>query len=160
MKRTGHLESENEPKKPRCSSDTVDDQFHCSQKRSLQDLLHLPNDDGGFVEGRVFMIWPPANGARRLNLEVSPDKRFEVVISRRGNEALSLRPNDRICLALKGAKVESRKESSAPGLLPLILKYTDGVSIKYLSGANTGKVINTWQGRHLARTFSVDRHLR
>lgn len=91
------------------------------------------------------MIWPPANGARRLNLEVAADQRFEVVISRRGREVLSFRPNDRICLALKGAKIESRKESNAPCLLPFTLKYPDGVAIKYLSGTNAGKVINTWE---------------
>jgi len=98
------------------------------------------------------MIWPPANGARRLNLEVAADQRFEVVISRRGGEVLSFRPNDRICLALKGAKIESRKESNAPCLLPFTLKYPDGVAIKYLSGTNAGKVINTWEGMHSVRT--------
>ncbi|KAL4067753.1 hypothetical protein J3A83DRAFT_4254123 [Scleroderma citrinum] len=142
MKETAHSEPENGAKKAQCSSDT-DDLFHRSRKRSLEDLLHPQNDNSGFVEGRVFMVWPPVHGVCRLNLEVAANQRFEVVISTRGREALSFRPHDRICLALKGAKIVSRKESSAPNLLPLILKYTGGLAIKYLSGANAGKVIDT-----------------
>ncbi|KAG6336324.1 hypothetical protein ID866_2773 [Astraeus odoratus] len=150
MRRAALPETETKAKRPRCSPDASDDLFHNSRKRSTQDLSHL-TDDSGYVEGRVFMTWPLSNGVRRLNLEVSEGssiKRFEVVLSGclfHGREGLSFRPHDRICLALKSAKVESRKESSAPYLLPLTLKYTAGVVVKYLSGVNSGKVINTWE---------------
>ncbi|KAI6045564.1 hypothetical protein EDC04DRAFT_3136891 [Pisolithus marmoratus] len=151
MKESVHLEVENQAGKSRCSPDTGDDLFHCSRKRSPQDLLHLGSDDSGYVQGKIFMCWPPANGTRRFNLEVSEDgsiNRFEVALSEKcfqEVEVLPFRPNDHICLALKGVEVESRKKSSAPYLLPLTLRYTSGVAIKYLSGTNEGKTINTWQ---------------
>lgn len=151
MKGSAHSEAENQAERSRRSPDTEEDLFHRSRKRSSRDLFHLEDDDSGYVEGKVFMSWPPANGARRFNLEVSENhslNRFEVAISGRcfqWVETLPFRPHDRICLALKGAEVEFRKESSAPHQLPLILRYTSGVAIKYLSGTNKGKIINTWE---------------
>lgn len=155
MKGSAHSEAENKAERSRRSPDTEEDLFHRSRKRSSRDLFHLEDDDSGYVEGKVFMSWPPANGARRFNLEVSENhslNRFEVALSGRcfqWVETLPFRPHDRICLALKGAEVEFRKESSAPHQLPLILRYTSGVAIKYLSGTNKGKIINTWESTYL-----------
>ncbi|KAI6109680.1 hypothetical protein F5141DRAFT_1116076 [Pisolithus sp. B1] len=143
MKGSAHLETENKAGKFSCSSDTEEDLFHCSRKRSPQELLDLRGDDSGYVEGMIFMSWPPTNGTRHFSLQVSEGfsiSRFEVFFSGRSFpwvRMLPFRPHDRICLALKGAEVESRKESSAPCLLPLTLSTS--------AGTNEGKVINTWQ---------------
>ncbi|KAI6036462.1 hypothetical protein BKA83DRAFT_26059 [Pisolithus microcarpus] len=155
MKGPAHSETENKAGKSNCSADTEEDLFHCSRKRSPQDLLHIGRDDWGYVEGMIFMTWPPTNGTRRFSLEVSEDRsisRFAVSFSGRSFplvKTLPFRPHDRICLALKGVEVEARKESSAPHLLPLTLRYTNDIAIKYLSGINEGKIINTWQGHAL-----------
>ncbi|KIJ69117.1 hypothetical protein HYDPIDRAFT_105685 [Hydnomerulius pinastri MD-312] len=145
MKRGSDLEGENDPKKPRTDSD--DDIFHESQKRSAKDLPQLGIDDSGYIQGKVFMIWPARHGYHRLNLEVVEDSeiyRFEVEVPNR--DGIAFRPHERVCLALKGARSEKRKESSAPHYLPVTLKYPEGVVLKYLSGANQGKVFNTWEG--------------
>ncbi|KAI6005825.1 hypothetical protein EDD15DRAFT_2191207 [Pisolithus albus] len=151
MKAPTHLETEDKAGKSSCSSDTEEDLFHCSRKRSPRDLLHFGRDDSGYVEGMIYMTWRPTNGTRRFDLEVSEDgslSRFAVSFSGRSFplvQTLPFRPRDRICLALKGVEVEARKESNAPHLLPLTLRYTNNIAIKYLSGINEGKIINTWQ---------------
>ncbi|KAF9227780.1 hypothetical protein BS17DRAFT_774296 [Gyrodon lividus] len=145
MKRGGDTDVENEPKQPRTDSQ---DDFHESRKRCAKELPQLGKDGDGYIEGKVFMIWPPRNRLHRINLEIVEDSgiyRFEVEIPHR--DGIAFRPHERICIALKGARTERRKESSAPHYLPIILKYPDGVVLKYLSGANQGRIINTWEER-------------
>ncbi|KIJ17019.1 hypothetical protein PAXINDRAFT_180193 [Paxillus involutus ATCC 200175] len=123
------------------------DDFHESRKRFAKELPQLGKDDDGYIEGKVFMIWPPRNKSHRLNLEMVEDSgtyRFEVEVPHR--DGITFRAHQRICLALRGARTERRKESSSPHYLPIILKYPDGVMLKYLNGVNQGKVVNTWEG--------------
>ncbi|KAF8136492.1 hypothetical protein EV363DRAFT_1319733 [Boletus edulis] len=112
-----------------------------SRKRSLKELLHFTDDDSGYIEGKVFMIWPPRNRLHRLNLEVVEDSalyRFET--------GITFRPHERVSLALKGVRVDQRKASSAPHYFPIVLRFPDGVVLKYLSGANAGRVVDSWEG--------------
>ena len=123
-------------------------QNHFSRRRNLDELLHLKDDDSGYIEGRVFMIWPPRNRLHRVNLEVVEDSaiyRFEVEVPHK--DGITFRPHERVCLALKGMRVDRRKESSAPHYFPIVLHFPDGVVLKYLSGANAGKVVDTWEGK-------------
>ncbi|KAF9246398.1 hypothetical protein BU15DRAFT_39557 [Melanogaster broomeanus] len=146
MKRGGDPGVENDPKKLHTDSDSYDD-FDESRKRCAKELPQLRNDDHGYIECKVFMTWPPRNKIHRLNLESVEDSgiyRFEAEFPHR--DGIGFRPHERICLALKGARTEKRKESSAQHYLPVNLKYPDGVLLKYLSGVNEGKVINTWEG--------------
>jgi hypothetical protein len=144
MKRGGDTDIENDAKKPRMDAQ---DDFHESRKRFAKELPQLGKDDDGYIEGKVFMIWPPRNKSHRLNLEMvegSGTYRFEVEVPHR--DGITFRAHQRICLALRGARTERRKESSSPHYLPIILKYPDGVMLKYLNGVNQGKVVNTWEG--------------
>lgn len=86
----------------------------------------------------------------RVNLEVVEDSafyRFEVEVPYK--DGIAFRPHERVSLALKGMIVTQRKESSAPHYFPIVLRFPDGVVLKYLSGANTGKVVNTWEGVYI-----------
>lgn len=119
-----------------------------SRKRNLDELLHFEDDDSGYIEGKVFMIWPPRNRLHRINLEVVQDSalyRFEVEAPYK--DGITFRPHERVSFALKGMKVVLRKESSSPHYFPIILRFPDGVILKYLSGSNAGKVIDTWEGK-------------
>lgn len=131
------------PNRPRSHS-----QDYFSRKRNLKELLHLKDDDSGYIEGKVFMIWPPRNGLHRINLEVAEDSalyRFELEVPHR--DGITFRPHERICLALKGMRAGQRNESSAPHYFPIVLRFPDGVVLKYLSGTNAGKVVDTWVGK-------------
>lgn len=121
-----------------------------SRKRHLDELLQLKDDDSGYVEGKVFMIWPPRNRLHRINLEVAEDctlYRFEVEVPHK--DGITFRPHERVCFALKGMRADRRKESSAPHCFPIILRFPDGVVFKYLSGTNAGKVVDTWEGKRI-----------
>lgn len=135
--------------------DTLD---YFSRRRNLEELLRFKDDDSGYIDGKVFMIWPPRHKLCRIKLEVAQDSelyRFEVEMPHK--DGITFRPHERISLALKGMKVDSRKESSAPHCFPIILRFPDGVVFKYLSGANAGKVIDTWQGKlPTSRSAGVD----
>lgn len=126
----------------------LDSQDYFSRKRNLTDLLYLKDDDSGYIEGKVFMIWPPRNRSHRVNLEVVEDStiyRFELEIPHR--DGITFRPHERVCLAIKGMRVDRRQESSAPHYFPIVLRFPDGVVFKYLSGVNAGKVVDTWVGK-------------
>lgn len=130
----------------------MEDYFEPSRQRSIKELKKILREDCGYVEGRVFMVWPPRKGMRRFYLEVvevSTIYRFEVEVPYR--EGFSFRAHDRIQLGLKGMRVDQRGQSNVPYALPMALKYPDGVLVKYLSGSNAGMMVNTWQGRHFAR---------
>ena len=121
-----------------------------SRRRNLKELLHLKDDDSGYIEGTVFMIWPPRNRSHRINLEVVEDSalhRFEVEVPHK--DGIAFRPHERVTLALKGVRVDRRKESSSPHYFPVVLRFPDGVVLKYLSGANAGKVVDTWEGKSI-----------
>lgn len=123
-------------------------QNYFSHRRNLHELLHFNDDDSGYVEGRVFMIWPPRNRSHRINLEIVEDSalyRFEVEVPHK--DGIAFRPHERVCFALKGMRVDRRKESSAPHYFPIILRFPNGVILKYLSGANAGKAVDTWEGK-------------
>ncbi|KAH7889613.1 hypothetical protein F5I97DRAFT_1800282 [Phlebopus sp. FC_14] len=128
--------------------------FEESRKRSAQDLLHRGLDESGYIEGKIFMIWPSRNSVRRLKIETTDDfgiHRFEVDIHSRfleNRDGLALRAHDHIRIALKGAKADVRKESSAPHYFPVVLKYNDGIAIECLSGVHRGMLINTWEGKN------------
>lgn len=125
-------------------------QVFFSHKRSLNELLQFKDDDSGYIEGNVFMTWPPRNRQHRINFEVAEDSnlyRFEVEVPHK--EGIAFRPHERVCIALKGVKVVQRKESSAPHCFPIVLRFPDGVILKYLSGINAGKVVDAWDGKHI-----------
>lgn len=120
-------------------------QDYFSRRRNLKELLRSKDDDSGYIEGKVFMIWPPRNRLHRINLEVVEEAalyRFELEIPHK--DGIAFRPHERVCLALKGMRVDQRNESSAPHSCPIVLRFPDGVILKYLSGANAGKVVDTW----------------
>ncbi|KAG8217634.1 hypothetical protein J3R82DRAFT_5787 [Butyriboletus roseoflavus] len=119
-------------------------QDYFSRRRNLKELLHSKDDDWGYIEGKVFMIWPPRNRLHRINLEVVEEAalyRFELEVPHK--DGFTFRPHERVRLALKGVRVDRRKESSAPHYFPIVLRFPHGVVLKYLSGANAGKVIDT-----------------
>ena len=118
-----------------------------SRRRSLKDLLHSQDDDSGYIEGKVFMTWPPRNRFHRINLEVVEDSTlycFEVEVPHK--DGIAFRPHEHVSLALKGMKVDRRGESSAPRFFPIVLRFPNGVALKYLTGANAGKTVDTWEG--------------
>ena len=120
--------------------------FSC--KRTLKELLHLDdNDNPGYVEGRVFMVWPPRQKMCRILLEVSQDStvyRFPVEVPYK--DGLLFRPQDRILLSLKGVEVNVREESSASFSFPIALRYPHSVVLKYISGINAGRLIDIRNG--------------
>ncbi|KAF8418643.1 hypothetical protein L210DRAFT_3766845 [Boletus edulis BED1] len=115
-----------------------------TQKRTPRELLNLDNDDSGYLEGRIFMVWPPRNGRHRIQLEVSQDStvhRFIVEIPYRDD--IGFRPHEYILLALEGVEVVQETTSKTPFSIPILLRFPDGVVFKYLTGINTGKVIDS-----------------
>lgn len=126
---------------------SYESQDRFSRKRNLKDLLHSQDDDSGYIEGKVFMIWPPRNRLHRINLQVVEDStvyHFEVEVPHR--DGIVFRPHERVSLALKGMKVDRRGESSAPRSFPIVLRFPNGIALKYLSGVNAGKIVDTWEG--------------
>jgi hypothetical protein len=125
--------------------DTMLNHFSC--KRSVEDLLHLTEDDPGYVEGKIFMVWPPRQKVHRVILEVLQESgrhRFEVEIPYQ--DGMVFRPQECISLSLKGVKVDRRKESNVSHSLPIALRFPHGVVYKYLNGDNTGNLIDTREG--------------
>lgn len=119
-----------------------------SRRRNVKELLHFKDDDSGYIEGRVFMIWPPRNKSHRINLEVVEDStlyRFEVEVPHK--DGIAFRPHEHVSFALKGTRVDRRGESSSPHYFPIVLRFPNGVVLKYLSGTNAGKVVDTWEGK-------------
>lgn len=119
-----------------------------SRKRTLGELFHLDDDDDdGYIEAKVFMVWPPRKKVYRIQLEVTQDStphRFTVEIPSRDD--IIFRPQDQILLALKGVKLDVQKESNAPHSFPLTLRFPDSVVLKYMTGTNAGRLINTRKG--------------
>jgi len=125
---------------------------HFSCKRNVEDLLHLRDDDSGYVEGRVFMLWPPRQQVHRVILEVLQESsryRFEVEIPHQ--DGMVFRPQECISLSLKGVRVDQRKESNVPYSLPIVLQFPHGVVFKYLNGNNMGKLVDTREGEYMRR---------
>ncbi|KAH7923468.1 hypothetical protein BV22DRAFT_1068672 [Leucogyrophana mollusca] len=151
MKRASEDVVEDVSKRPRAEHDE-DDLFHESRRRNALELINPLTEDSGNIEGRVQMIWPSTGGLRRIVLASKTDatvSRFQVEISEKCLRLVNapvFRVHDILCFALKGAKVEPRAVSSAPSSLPLALKFAQGVAVKYVSGNNAGKIINTWKG--------------
>ena len=118
-----------------------------SRKCGVEDLLNHKDDGVGYIEGRVFMVWPPRQGVYRIQLEAfeqSAARRFQVEIPYQ--DGMVFRPHESVSLSLKGATILPYKASSAPHTLPIALRYPDGVALRYMSGKSKGKVVNTWQG--------------
>lgn len=126
-----------------------------SRKCDVNDLLNFQDDDLGYIEAKVFMVWPPRKGMYRVQLEIASQstiRRFEVEMPYQ--DGMVFRPQDHVSLSLKGARIDPRKASSAPHALPVALRYPDGVALRYLSGKRKGKLINTWRGAYM-RLFVV-----
>ncbi|KAF8422592.1 hypothetical protein L210DRAFT_979877 [Boletus edulis BED1] len=117
-----------------------------SRRCSLEELVHLDgSDDSQYIQGVVFMVWPPRKNVYRIYLEVieeSTPYRFQVEIPYQ--DGMVFRPQDCISLGLKGVRVDQRKESNARHSLPIALSFPDGVILKYLSGKHAGKLVDTW----------------
>jgi len=95
------------------------------------------------------MTWLPRKGVQHIYLEVvesSSDYHFEMEVPYR--EGLAFRVHDHIQLGLKGMKVNQHRKSNAPYALPMALKYSNGIWVKYLSRSKAGMMVNTWQGKH------------
>ncbi|KAH0833790.1 hypothetical protein J3R83DRAFT_10937 [Lanmaoa asiatica] len=115
-----------------------------AHKHTPKELLNPDNNDSGYLEGRIFMVWAPRNGRYRIQLEVSQDSalhRFVVEIPYRDD--ILFRSQEYILLALKGVKVVTETRSKTPFSIPILLRFPDSVVFKYLTGINAGKVIDT-----------------
>ncbi|KAH0825903.1 hypothetical protein J3R83DRAFT_7655 [Lanmaoa asiatica] len=102
-----------------------------SHKRTLGELLRLDDDDSGYIEGKVFMVWPPRKRVYRIQLEVAEDStlhRFLVEIPDR--DEVVFRSQEHILLALKGVKVVMQKESIGLFSFPVLLWFPEGVALK------------------------------
>lgn len=131
------------------------DYFSC--KRTPKELLYLNHgDDSGYLEGKVFMVWPPRNGIYRIQFESPQDStlcRFIVEIPY--EDGIVFRSQDRVLIALKGVKVDVQKESSAPLSFPIALRFPHGVVVKYLSGSNAAKFLDTRKDTFVADSEAI-----
>ena len=119
-----------------------------SWKRTLRELFHLDdNNNNRYIEAKVFMVWPPHKKVYCIQLEVTQDSTphyFTIEIPSRDD--IIFHCQDQILLALKGIKLDVQKESNALYLFPLTLHFPDSTVLKYMTGTNAGRLINTHKG--------------
>jgi len=126
--------------------------FDEARRKNAADLLNLTSDDTGNLEAKIHMVFPRFRNMRRLNLEMNEHgnkHRFLVVLSPKVLDKLGsfpFHPGDMICLSLKGAQIERRADSSSPFYLPVVLTFNEGLAVMLMSGPESGKVFNTWEG--------------
>ena len=76
------------------------------------------------------MVWPPQKGIYRVQLEIASQSKichFEVEMPYQ--DSMVFQPQDHVSLSFKGARVDPRKVSSAPHILPVALHYPDGIAL-------------------------------
>jgi len=134
------------------SDDLLFDEAH---RKNATDLLNLTTDETGNIEAKIHMIFPRLGGTRRLNFEMTEHgntHRFLVILASKVLDKLDPFPfhvGDRICISLKGVQIGRRPDSSAPCYLPVALTFNDGLAVMFMSGPESGNVVNTWEGNFL-----------
>jgi hypothetical protein len=129
-----------------------DNLFDETRRKNPTDLLDLKADDTDNLEAKIHMVFSRLGGTRRLNLEMSEHGktyRFLVVLASKVLDKLGPFPfhaGDKICVSLKGAQIGRRADSSSPCYLPVALTFNDGLAVMLMSGPESGKVLNTWEG--------------
>ena len=83
----------------------LQDYFSC--KCTPKELLYLNhNDDSGYLEGKVFMVWPPRNGIYCIQFEFPQDSTLcHFVVEIPYEDGIVFRSQDRVLFALKDVKV-------------------------------------------------------
>ena len=122
---------------------TMPDPDHFAHARTIQDITHLKEgDDSGYVEGRVFMIWPPRNAMHRIMFEVHEGvTRHRFIVEIPCRDRIFLHVQDRIQLSLRGVRVDASNASLTA------LRYPHCVVFKYAAGIDAGKVIDMRDGK-------------
>ena len=149
MKRVATEESNNASKRSR------GDGFDPSLQRNITDIANAgPNlIRTGFIAGTVVMRWPLAHQLS-LNLQTQEGRssyRFNVDLSGaclRYFEKLAILPGEGLQIALRGVEVLQTKPSAGPNSYPVVLKYKEGVCVKFVTRiAESGNalIVDTWE---------------
>jgi hypothetical protein len=151
----GDFMEEGPPTKRSRLEPAKDNPFDEACRKNANDLLSLTTDETGNLEAKIYMVFSRLGGTRRLNLEISEHRnkhRFLVILGSKVLDKLSpfpFHPGDIVCVSLKGAEIVRRSDSSAPFYLPVAVKFNDGLAVMLMSGPESGKVFNTWEGDFL-----------
>ncbi|OCH93878.1 hypothetical protein OBBRIDRAFT_789916 [Obba rivulosa] len=100
-----------------------------------------------YIAGQIIMKFPPVSGKMRLLLNVAGLK-LEILLTGACSKCFRLLDfsiEDEVTLSLKGAAVE--QAAGRQGYLPIVLRYQDGVVVKFVHSkkqAKINQIIDTW----------------
>ncbi|RDB21408.1 hypothetical protein Hypma_011802 [Hypsizygus marmoreus] len=138
-------------------------------QRDVKDIIECTTEATGYIACRSYMAWKPMNKKHRAILEMTTDSsqidRFEVEFVGACADFFSeieVKALDEFLLALNGSKIERLSESSRVASLPIKLRFTDGVIMKFLKrrgghvGRDGGCIVNTWKLKEAAKKAEDD----
>jgi hypothetical protein len=141
--------------------------FDPSLEKSALSLCKSGSDGSGYISGVVFMSWPRTRKAR-FNFGAIDNRKtyfFDVELTGaclRYINKLEINPKDVLQIALKGVTIEKTQGSSSPNSLPMVLKYNDGVIIKFIQSRKTTEgefVVDTWLRKRIIFNYSNERFI-
>jgi hypothetical protein len=141
------------------------DPFDPMLEKNPSDLCESGTDGNGYISATVIMTWP-VHSKVRFNVETAEkSKKYRYDVEFSGACAshfskLAVSSQDVLQIALKGVFIEKTKKSSSPNSLPMALKYSTGVIIKWITRVRKpmedGLVVNTWLGMQNEIAFIPD----
>lgn len=113
-------------------------------------------DETGYIVCRVFMVWKPTKGKRKIVVEITGEvekHRFNVDFIGAFADFFAgyeIKGHDEIMLAMKGVEIKEAPESSGICNFPLKLQYTYGVIVKFVKRRGetievAKQILNTWE---------------
>jgi hypothetical protein len=134
---------------------TADDPFRRTLQRKAVDICEHGTDEEGFIQFKVKMKWPPKPHRIMINataVEDGQDISFDIALHgscaeyvREMNVTFDLQ--DTLYLSLRGVQLE-KTSSAIAKKLPMVLNYTEGVCLKFLSKKGpppkTGMIVDYW----------------
>ena len=119
------------------ASNACDGPFRPTLQRKAVDICKHGIDEDGFIKAEILMRWPGRPNIQAKAVEDGQLVKFDVAflgpcLNHFKSIGLDLDFGDVFYLSLKGATLE-RKTTAPTDYLPMVIKYLDGVRVKFIS---------------------------